>query len=57
MQMLNDDCDFEFEEEGYDVEEIMFLDEMVRTKEEPSGSVGCLVFFVLFLVVNGVMVL
>ena len=56
MQMLNDDCDFEFEEEGY-VEENMYFYEMVRTKEEPSGSVGCLVFFVLFLVVNGVMVL
>ena len=56
MQMLNDDCDFEFEEEGY-VEEIMYLeDEMVRT-EEPSGSVGCLVFLVLFLVANGVMIL
>lgn len=32
----------------------MYLYEMVRT-EEPSGSVGCLVFLVLFLVVNGVM--
>jgi len=50
--MLFDDLDFDDGDDGYDIIEMMELDDVVRTSEEPSGNVGCLAFVGFFLLVG-----